>query len=72
MERLQDWWMWNGATARDVIERGIKTAVQTAAAAGLMGYAFGGDWAGFKTVLLSAVAAGVSVVMNAVVAWARS
>lgn len=56
----------------DVIERGIKTAIQTAAAAGLLGFAIGGDWAGFRNVALAATAAGVSVVWNAVVAWARS
>lgn len=69
---MKDWFhIWESEIV-DVVERAVKTAIQTAAAAGLIGFAIGGDWANFKTALLAATAAGVSVVWNAAVTWANS
>lgn len=57
---------------KDVCTRAVKTAIQTAAAAGLLGSAIGGDLAGIKTAMLAATAAGISVVWNAAVDWANA
>lgn len=68
---LFSWWDFYGDIVLDVLSRGAKTAVQTATAAGLLGYTLGGDYAGAKTAALAGLAAGISVVWNAVVAWAN-
>lgn len=55
----------------DIIERAVKTAIQTAAASGILGAAVGGDLPGMKTALLAATAAAISVVWNAALEWAN-
>lgn len=60
------------ANYRDVLERAIKTAIQTAAAAGFLGATIGGDLPGIKTAILAGTAAAISVVWNAAVEWSKS
>lgn len=63
--------VWRGEIV-DVASRAAKTFIQTAAAAGLLGTALGGDLAAVRSILLAATAAALSVIWNAAVTWANS
>lgn len=55
----------------DLASRAGKTFVQTASAAGLLGYAVSGDLPGLKVALLAGTSAAISVAWNAALAWAN-
>ena len=57
---------------KDIAIRATKTAIQTAFAVGLLDLLWAGDWAGAQAAGLVVLAAGASVLLNAVYAWAQS
>lgn len=68
---LFSWWDIYEDVILDTLSRGAKTFIQTAAAAGLLGSALGGDFVGVKAALLAGAASAISLVWNAALAWAN-
>ena len=64
------WDLW-GDVVVDVASRAAKTFIQTASAAGLLGYAVSGDLPGLKVALLAGLSSAISCVWNAGLAWAN-
>jgi hypothetical protein len=59
-------------TIRDIAVRAAKTAVQVFFATATVDLVFGGDFAALQQIGLAALAAGASVIWNAVLAWSQS
>lgn len=55
----------------DIGARALKTAIQTASAAGLLGYAIGGNYDGLRTAALAGLSAAISLVWNSLLAWSN-